>query len=111
MLYRPVGDVRLEVNDVFLPDPRNTSRKVGGCGLAPYATAAWLGRARPGGGASASAETRAYRASDPTDVCPDRAISIGVAAPASASWVRALCRSRARSRPREASENRAAACW
>ena len=37
----------------------------------------------------ASAETRAYFASDRTDVSPDRAISIGVPVPSSAPWVSA----------------------
>jgi hypothetical protein len=36
---------------------------------------------------SASAETRAYWASERTEVCPDSAMSMGVEAPASAAWV------------------------
>jgi hypothetical protein len=38
---------------------------------------------------NASAETRAYLASDRTEVCPDSAMSIGVEALASAAWVSA----------------------
>lgn len=43
--------------------------------------------------ARASADGRAYLASDATDVCPLLVISMGVLAPASASWVSAECRS------------------
>jgi hypothetical protein len=40
--------------------------------------------------------------SDRTEVCPERAISIGVPVPSSASWVSALCRGWCRVAPPEA---------
>jgi hypothetical protein len=49
-------------------------------------------------------------ASDRTDVCPDRAISIGVDVPSSASWVSAECRSWCSVAPPDAALNSASAC-
>jgi hypothetical protein len=61
--------------------------------------------------ASASVDTLAYLASDRTEVCPERAISIGVPVPSSASWVSALCRSWCRVAPPEAALKIASAYW
>jgi hypothetical protein len=56
--------------------------------------------------ARASANGRAYLASEATGVWPLLAMSIGVDAPASASWVSALCRSWCRVAPPDAALNR-----
>jgi hypothetical protein len=59
--------------------------------------------------ASASADGRAYLASDATEVWPLLVMSIGVLAPSSAACVRALCRSWCRVAPPLASLNRSSA--
>jgi hypothetical protein len=56
-------------------------------------TSAAPDRCAPASGPRASADGRAYLASEATARWPDLAISIGVDAPASASWVSALYRS------------------
>jgi|SRR5580693_8781289 hypothetical protein len=60
--------------------------------------------------ANASADGRAYLARLATDVCPDFAISMGVDAPASASWVSAECRSWCSVAPPDAALKMLSAC-